>query len=414
MNLKSISNLITLLLALAGCLISIVLTVEHFSPSTDIGCSKFGGDCAATIKTVYGHIGPIPTSILGLGMYGALAGLCVLRFRKMSEAKNHSDAVSKTESGEGIVTIAPVSAMIGAANAANQLKTLDYGVWGLSLLGTAISIWLQYVSLIVLFSFCPWCLSSCVAISLICLLSSRDLWFDGKKLAGEQKLLGYAIAGISVMLSFVYVPVFLKRLDDIKNLRSDRPTVMPLDKRELLLDEKNEYFKGPSDGYTLIKFGDYQCPPCKKANDAIPDILKNEPRHFRFAFRNYPISEVHRNAQSASTVAEAAGKQGKFWEMHDLLYSHQADLERDGFQDSNYTYYAKSLNLNMAKFEKDRASSEVLDKIAKDKVVGGGLGVQSTPTFFIVSPNKKIQALRVPGIEALMKVLKEPKDPIWQ
>ena len=74
MKLRSITNLLTLLLALAGCFVAIVLTYEEFHPKADIGCSKFGGDCEKTISSKYGHLGPIPTSIIGLGMYLTLAG----------------------------------------------------------------------------------------------------------------------------------------------------------------------------------------------------------------------------------------------------------------------------------------------------------------------------------------------------
>ncbi len=128
----------------------------------------------------------------------------------------------------------------------------------------------------------------------------------------------------------------------------------------------------------LIEYADYQCPYCgksyyiiKKAQEKLGDKLK-------FVFRNFPITELHENAVSAAIAAEAAGKQGKFWEMHDMLFENQQYLN-----EYNIMEYAQKLNLDISRFESDYDSVDCVTKVQNDLNSGLELGVQGTPTFFI-------------------------------
>jgi protein-disulfide isomerase len=129
---------------------------------------------------------------------------------------------------------------------------------------------------------------------------------------------------------------------------------------------------------TLVEYGDFQCPNCKDAYPVIKEVQKREGDKLRFVFRNFPLSSIHAYATHASYAAEAAGKQGKFWEMHDMLFENQNALE-----DDDLISYAKVLNLDIEQFKKDIASEEIAKKVREDFVGGAKSGVNGTPTLFI-------------------------------
>ena len=105
-------------------------------------------------------------------------------------------------------------------------------------------------------------------------------------------------------------------------------------------------------------------------------------RQVRFAYRHFPLPQ-HKNAKLAATVAEAAGKQGKFWEMHDLIFQNQSDWSEEKNAAVIFAQYAQDLQLDLAKFQTDIASEEIKAKIENDYKSGVKAGVNSTPSFFL-------------------------------
>lgn len=128
----------------------------------------------------------------------------------------------------------------------------------------------------------------------------------------------------------------------------------------------------------LVEYGDYQCPYCKRAHPLVKRLLKESGDHFYFVFRNFPLRKVHPLAQSSAISAEAAGKQGKFWQMHDLIFENQHRLSHPYL-----LLLAKSLGLDPVQFEIDSKSSVLLNKIEADFAGGMRSGVNRTPTFFV-------------------------------
>lgn len=128
----------------------------------------------------------------------------------------------------------------------------------------------------------------------------------------------------------------------------------------------------------LTEYGDYECPSC---GEAFP-IVKNLQDYFGddllFVFRNFPLTEIHPDAFRAALAAEAAAKQDKFWEMHDILYENQSRLDEEALQ-----YYAEQIGLNLSKFKHDCASSTLQDKVQHDMESGLRSGVNGTPSFYI-------------------------------
>ena len=129
---------------------------------------------------------------------------------------------------------------------------------------------------------------------------------------------------------------------------------------------------------TLVEYGDFECPYCGQAHPVVEEVRKIEGNKLKFVFRNFPLSQVHPHANRAAYAAEAAAKQGKFWEMHDLLFDNQF-----AFEDSDLTTYAQNLDLDMRQFAEDMRSEEIAKKVKDDFLSGVNSGVNGTPTFFI-------------------------------
>lgn len=140
---------------------------------------------------------------------------------------------------------------------------------------------------------------------------------------------------------------------------------------------------------TLIEYGDFQCPACANYEPIVQDLLKEFPEDLRLVYRHFPLITIHRNAYAASRASEAAGMQGKFWEMHDLLYERQKDWEKASNPKEIFVNYAKEIGLDEEKFKKDFDSGSSEEKINKDLASGRSLGVNATPTFLL--DGRKVQ-----------------------
>ncbi len=133
----------------------------------------------------------------------------------------------------------------------------------------------------------------------------------------------------------------------------------------------------------LTEYGDYQCPACGQYHPLLKQLIAEYKNDIQFQFRNYPLQQIHPNARAASRAAEAAGKQDRFWEMHDKLYEQQDSWKNSSSANTIFNSYAGELGLNVSKFKTDFMSSEINDIITADYNEGTRLGVNSTPTFFL-------------------------------
>lgn len=139
--------------------------------------------------------------------------------------------------------------------------------------------------------------------------------------------------------------------------------------------------KGPEDAkVVIVEFSDFQCPYCKRFRDTTLDaLLEKYADNVRFVYRDYPLpASMHPEAQNAAEAAECANEQGKFWEMHDLLYANQVTLGEAAYKD-----FAKQLGLDTQKFDECLSSHKYADEVAADQKDGESYGVTGTPTFFI-------------------------------
>lgn len=149
--------------------------------------------------------------------------------------------------------------------------------------------------------------------------------------------------------------------------------------------------KGQS-GVTLVEYGDYQCPYCEQYYPVVKQVVDKYNDQIKFQFRNYPLTQIHQNAFSGARAAEAAALQGKFWQMHDLLYENQSQWSESSNPAQYFQQYAKQLGLNIDQFNKDYSSSKVNDAINADMAAGNKLNIQGTPTFFLNGKQINVQA----------------------
>jgi protein-disulfide isomerase len=140
-----------------------------------------------------------------------------------------------------------------------------------------------------------------------------------------------------------------------------------------------DHAAGPADApVTLVEYGDYECPYCAAAHPIVKRLREALGGRLRFVFRNFPQNNVHAHAGVAAQAALAAGAQGKFWPMHDLLYAHQATLAEHPMDE-----FALKLGLEIYKFNADLASERFAQRVRGDVEGGRRSGVTGTPTFFI-------------------------------
>jgi protein-disulfide isomerase len=145
------------------------------------------------------------------------------------------------------------------------------------------------------------------------------------------------------------------------------------------LDEHVDHVRGESDAALILEYGDYECPYSRQAFRAIQRVERELSGQVRFAFRHYPLTEIHPHALAASRAAEAAALQNRFWEMHELLFHRQKALEDDDLRS-----YANEIGLDLDRFDRGRVDSEVQARIERDVASGDATGVvRGTPTLFI-------------------------------
>jgi protein-disulfide isomerase len=155
---------------------------------------------------------------------------------------------------------------------------------------------------------------------------------------------------------------------------------------------ERDHVRGPARApVTLVEYGDFQCPFCGRAFWVLRDIEDRYSRYLRFVFRHFPLTEIHPLALIAAEAAEAAGAQGKFWEMHELLFTNQP-----AFAPQNLITYARMLELDLDAFANDLETHRHAPRIREDFMSGVRSGVNGTPCLFINGERFEGPAEKVP------------------
>src|SRR6266516_4205178 len=146
---------------------------------------------------------------------------------------------------------------------------------------------------------------------------------------------------------------------------------------------KSMHIRGNPDAQvTLEEFGDFQCPPCGNFAGFAEELLKEYDSRLRLVFRNFPL-EPHEHAREAALAAEAAGLQGRFWEMHDVLYREQAAWSKAPNARELFESYAGTIGLNLEQFRKDMDGEKARERVDSDHALGDSLGIKLTPNLYI-------------------------------
>ena len=182
------------------------------------------------------------------------------------------------------------------------------------------------------------------------------------KLTGETKIFLGILAATAIIIVIAAV-VFTK----------PAPTIS---RQDLITADAHTRGNAQAKAY-LVEVSDFECPACLATKPTVDAVVNQYKDKLLYVYRYFPLSQ-HPFAQQAAQAAEAAGKQGKFWEMYDVLFANQ-----NNFSDTEFDTLAKQLKLDMTKFDADYASSDTASRITEDVNAGNTFGIDATPTFFL-------------------------------
>jgi protein-disulfide isomerase len=194
----------------------------------------------------------------------------------------------------------------------------------------------------------------------------------------------------------------LAKLEKIEKDVAARPAAAPAAAQRPQVDPNKVYeipvaksaVRGPKDApVTITMFSDFQCPFCAQATPIVEQVLAAYPNDVNFVMKQFPLRQIHPNADPAARAALAAGKQGKFWEMHDELYKNGRNLTPETIKG-----IAEKIGLDMKKFEADQTSDEVKKQVDEELALGAKSDVRGTPSFFV--DGKIVQNRSLDGFKA--------------
>jgi Na+/H+ antiporter NhaA len=204
-----------------------------------------------------------------------------------------------------------------------------------------------------------------------------SLAFTGQRL-DEAKLGALATVVLAPLIGWGVLRV-VRRLPETVRARQIAGTAEDILDLSEEVDPARDHVRGPDDArVTLVEYGDFECPYCGRAERVIRELLESFGDDVRYVWRHLPLNDVHPNAQLAAEASEAAGAQGRFWEMHDILLRHQGDL-----RPSHLAAYAKELGLDAERFGDELRRREYAPRVSDDVASADESGVSGTPTFFV-------------------------------
>lgn len=204
----------------------------------------------------------------------------------------------------------------------------------------------------------------------------------------EGRLIAVVVGILVLLFGYYFYAVNTGKIDTIQ---------------EVTITETDHVRGAQSGTVTLVEFGDFQCPACGAYEPMVRKLVADNPTTLKVVFRHFPLTQIHQNALLAAKASEAGALQGKFWEMHDILYDKQTEWSGVLNARDIFISYAKTLGLDVKKFENDLETDSVEKKVLAEFQEGVRLNVMGTPTFFI--NGKKIESPR--SVEEFDKIIKE-------
>ena len=202
---------------------------------------------------------------------------------------------------------------------------------------------------------------------------------------GKKSVLPFVIIGGVLVAVIVAVVLMSQRAatDDTAPAQNANAGPTPTGPRQVAAGATDPYTRGGEKAtVTLEEFSDFQCPACGNLEPGLRKVVKDYGDRARLVFRNYPLP-MHRYAFFAAQAAEAAGQQGKFWEMHDALYDNQKEWSESMEPRVQFDSYATRLGLDVQKFKADMTRQDLAERIRADMQRGNSLNVRGTPTIYL-------------------------------
>jgi len=196
------------------------------------------------------------------------------------------------------------------------------------------------------------------------------------------------IGSLIVIFAFLFIVYKLTN----QPVKSDFPEINKI--------EATDHFRWNNRKNILVEYSDYECPSCRNFHDFLNSIEKEASGKATLVFRHFPLISIHSGAVDAAYAAEAAGLQGKFWEMGDQLFASQSEWGSLSDPKDYFVNLAKKLNLDLTRFKKDIDSQAVKDKVQNDLSQGEKIGINATPTFFL--NGKKIDVANLNEFKQLL------------
>jgi len=188
---------------------------------------------------------------------------------------------------------------------------------------------------------------------------------------------------IIIVAAILLVSGFVVRALTTPDSQTTEKSAQPITQAETDGLRQGASLGNPQASVVVTEFGDYQCPSCASWNSYVKNsVIDVYGDKILFVFKNFPLP-IHENAPAAAQAVEAAGLQGKFWEMHNIVYEKQQDWEKEQDPNSKFESYANQLGLNIEQWKKDRDSDRVKDLISADKSLADKLQLPGTPAFLV-------------------------------
>ena len=334
-------KLLLMVLSLTGLFDSAYLLWEYTSPAHPMVC--MGGGCDAVRASAYSHMGGLPVPIFGILMYGSLVLLLFL------------------------YPLLPPSYARQAQN----------GVLLISGVSFLFSIYLTGLEAFVIHSWCVWCVLSALLVTAIFLISLMERSRLPEPLGPAEALAAVQRNFALILFGFVLgVPAFVLLTQHGSLPPVKTPTHQVVETHMVRPD--THFFGDPNARVTVVEFGDFKCPACRQAEATAKKIREKFGNQIRFAFREFPLVNVHADSEKAAEAAECASQQGKFWQAVDMFYEHQGDLTLPAINQ-----YAGEMGLDSQKFVACLQQGQMAGRVTQDMADGQALGVHATPTFFI-------------------------------
>ncbi|MBK8813376.1 MAG: thioredoxin domain-containing protein [Acidobacteria bacterium] len=158
----------------------------------------------------------------------------------------------------------------------------------------------------------------------------------------------------------------------------------------------------PNASVTIEEFADFQCPTCAQIHNVLKNVQAAYGSRIKFVFRNYPLTQIHKNAFDAAVASEAAGRQGKFWDMQNIVFQNQQAWSNSTDVRTVFNGYAEKLGLDVERFKSDMAGMETKERVQRDMERGKALNVTSTPTIIINGQSVPFEQM---NLESLRQII---------